>query len=122
MNQLPHIEAEVTFLPESEGGRKEPPLSLSGGSYRPHIVVGDPNQRQAITVGNVSQETYLGVAFLSGPEQVNPGESYSAELALIFWPHPAYDSLIPGSTYTIREGARVVDYGQVKSVITGGAA
>ena len=66
MNELARIEAELTFLLESEGGRKEPPQLLSGGQYRPHLVVGDPNQRQAVTIGNETQETYLGVAFVSG--------------------------------------------------------
>ena len=122
MNQLARIKAEVTFLPESEGGRKEPPSHLSGGEYRPHLVVGDPNQRRAITVGNEIQETYLGVAFLSGPERVESGESFLAELVLMYWPHPVYESLVPGATFTIREGAQVVGYGQVKRLIAGGAA
>jgi translation elongation factor EF-Tu-like GTPase len=122
MNELARIEAEVTFLPESEGGRKEPPPHLSGGGYRPHLVVGDPKQRRAIAIGNEIQETYLGVAFLSGPEKVEPGESFMAELVLMYWPHPVYDSLVPGATFTVREGAKVVGYGQVKRVLTGGAA
>jgi len=50
MNEPPRIEAEVTFLLESEGGRKEPPQLLSGGQYRPHLVIGDPNQRQAVNI------------------------------------------------------------------------
>lgn len=122
MSELARIEAEVTFLHESEGGRKEPPSHLSGGGYRPHLVVGDPNQRRAITIGNEIQETYLGVAFLSGPEKVEPGESFIAELVLMYWPHPMYDSLVPGATFTIREGAQVVGYGQVKRVLASGAA
>jgi hypothetical protein len=95
-----------------------PPLLVSSGSsYRPHIVVGDPKQRQAITVGNVIQETYLAVAFLSGPEQVEAGEPFLGELALIYYPHPVYDSLVPGATFTIREGPRVVGFGEVKRVL-----
>ena len=122
MNQLSRIEAEVTFLLASEDGREEPPRNLSGGGYRPHLVVGDPNQRRAVTVAGVCQETYLGVAFLAGPEKVEAGKSFSAELALIFYPHPAYDSLAPGATFTIREGAQVVGYGHVRRVIAGGPA
>ncbi len=122
MNEQARIEAEITFLPESEGGRKAPPASLSGGRYMPHLVVGDPSQRQAIAIGNEIQETYLGVAFLSGPEKVEPGESFLAELLLMYWPHPMYESLVPGATFTVREGAQVAGYGQVKKVLAGGAA
>lgn len=121
MNELTRIEAQVTFLPESEGGRKTLPVHLSGGEYRPHLVVGDPNQRRAIFAGNEIQETYLGVAFLSGPEKVEPGEAFRAELALIYRPHLGYGALVPGATFTIREGARIVGYGEVKRVLAGGA-
>lgn len=122
MDKLARIEAEVTFLAESESGRKEPTAKLSGGGYRPHLVVGDPNQRQAVTVGNEMQETYLAVAFLSGPEKVVAGEQFLAELVLMYWPHPVYDSLTVGATFIIREGAKIVGYGQVKRVSVGGAA
>jgi hypothetical protein len=123
MSELARIEAEVTFIPASEGGRLNPPLLLwSGGSYRPHIVVGDPKQRRAITVGNEIRETYLGVAFLSGPDKVEAGEPFLAGLALIFYPHPSYDSLAPGVTFTIREGAKVVGFGEVKRLLLAGDA
>lgn len=122
MNKLPRIEAEVTFLAESEGGRKEPPQLLSGGQCRPHLVVGDPNQRQAVTIGNEIQETYLGVAFVSGPSKIESGKSFPAELALMYWPHPMYESLVSGVTFTMREGARIVGYGRVKRILANGAA
>src|SRR4051794_21290649 len=116
MNHLPRIEAEITFLPECKGGRKEPPLDLSGGGYRPHVIVEDPNQPWAITDGNVSQETYLGVSVVAGPKEVKLGEPFSAELELIFWPRLAYESLTPGATFTLCEGAKVVGHGQVRRV------
>jgi translation elongation factor EF-Tu-like GTPase len=122
MNELPRIEAEVTFLPASEGGRKEPPTHLSGGAYRPHLVVADSNQSQAITIENEIQEAYLGVAFLSAPEKVEPGESFSAELVLMYWPHPMYESLVSGASFTIREGSQVVGYAWVRNVPARGAA
>jgi translation elongation factor EF-Tu-like GTPase len=117
MNQLARIEAEVTFLPESEGGRIMPSGILSSGVYRPHLVVGDPNQRRAIVEDNEIRELYLGVVFLSGPENVESGKSFSAELALIYYPNPIYDVLIRGATFTVREGARIVGYGRVRRVI-----
>ena len=122
MNEMPRIEAEVTFLPECEGGRKEPPQLLSGGQYRAHLVVGDPNQRKAAIIGNESQETYLGVAFVSGPSNIESGKSFPAELVLMYWPHPMYESLVPGVTFTMREGARIVGYGRVKRILPSSAA
>ena len=123
MSQLARAELEVTFIPPTEGGREMPPsLVWSGGSYRPHIVVGDPHQRQAVMIGNVIQETYLGVVFLSGPDKVELGEPVVAEVALMYYPHPGYDSVVPGATFTIREGPRVVGYGKVRRVFLPGAA
>src|SRR5687767_11390372 len=111
MSELARIMADVTFIPSSEGGRETQPVLLwSGGSYRPHIVVGDPKQRRAVTIGNVIQETYLGVVFLSGPEKVEFGEPILVEMALLYYPNPVYDSLVPGATFTIREGPKVVGY------------
>ena len=101
MNQQARIEAEITFLPESEGGRAMPLGILSG------IVEG---------------ELYLGVAFLSGPGNVEPGKTISAELALIYYPNPIYDALVPDGTFTIREGARIVGYSRVGRIIAPNAA
>jgi translation elongation factor EF-Tu-like GTPase len=122
MKELPRIEAEVTFLAESEGGRKELPHAIAGGQYRPHLVVENPNQRQAVTIGNEIKETYLGVAFVSGPPKIESGKAFQTELVLMYWPHPMYESLVPGVTFTIREGARIVGYGTVKRNLINGAA
>jgi len=117
MQQLPHVEAEITFLPPSEGGRTDPPILLSpNGTYRPHIVIGNPNQRKAITVGTEIRETYLGVVFESGPDHIQFGEPLRAEFVLIYYPQSEHESVVPDATFTIREGARVVGYGQVKRV------
>lgn len=113
MDKFPYIEAKVTFIPKEEGGREMIP-QLSGYVYRPHIVVGDLNQRKAIVVGNEIQETYLGVAFQSSPDNVEFNRPFLAELVLMYYPHPVYDSLVPNATFTIREGAHIVGYGQVK--------
>jgi hypothetical protein len=94
------ISVNITFLSASEGGRQSPPDNLSSGQYRPHLVVGDPDQRQAVTVDNEVKETYLGVVFVDGPESVAVGEPFIAELILIYWPNTAYESLVPGATFT----------------------
>src|ERR1043165_9029001 len=105
--QQPRITAEITFLPASEGGRETLPNDFSGGRYRPHVVVGDPNQRKAVLVNNVAQEKYLGVAFVGGPSNVIAGEPFVAELALMYWQYVSYDSLVPGATFTLREGPHI---------------
>src|SRR5215207_11461796 len=118
MGKVAQSEAEVTFLPSSEGGRETPPMLVWGsGSYRPHVVVGDPKQRRAVTAGNRIQETYLGVVFLSGPEAVAFSEPIWVEMGLLYYPNPMYDTLIPGATFTIREGPKVVGFGEVKRVL-----
>jgi hypothetical protein len=109
MQQLAHVEAEITFLPPSEGGRTNPPILLfPNATYRPHIVIGNPNQRKAITVGTEIRETYLGVVFESGPDDIQVGEPLLAKFVLMYYPQPEYESVVPGATFTIREGARVV--------------
>ena len=113
MDELVRIEAEVTFLSKSEGGRETTPF-LSDCHYRPHIVIGNPNQRKAVIIGNEIQETYLGVAFLSSPKEVEFNKSFLAELVLMVYPHPAYEAVIPSATFTIREGATIVGYGKIK--------
>ena len=121
MNQ-PRILAEITFLSASEGGRKSPPTNnVSDGAYRPHLVVGDPNQRKALIVDNVIQETYLGVTLVGGSSKVVADEPFLAELELLYWPNVSYESLIPDATFTIREGPHVVGYGKVKSISMNGA-
>ncbi len=117
MDELVRIEAEVTFLSKSKGGRETIP-ALFGCHYRPHIVIGNPNQRQAVVIGNEIQETYLGVAFLSSSKEVQFNESFLAELILMFYPHPAYESVIPDATFTIREGHIIVGYGKVKRFLS----
>jgi hypothetical protein len=114
MSSIAVVLAEVTFLPQSEGGRAEIP-KLTGCGYWPHIVIGDPQQRSAIIDGHQITEHYLGVAFLSGPEVAPAGVPVEVELALIY-PGENYDAVAPGATFTIREGPRVVGYGRVLSL------
>ena len=119
MNKWPHLQLEITFLSTSEGGRDTPPpqIGRAPGNYRPHIVIGDPKQRKAIVVGKEIRETYLGVIFVSGPDEVRVGEPIEAEAELMYYPLPEHDAVVPNATFTIREGARVVAYGRVKNVL-----
>ena len=117
----PRITAQITFLPASEGGRETLPTDFSGGQYRPHVVVGDPNQRKAVFVNDVAQENYLGVAFVGGPSNVVTGASVVMELALMYWPNVSYDLLVPGATFTLREGPHIIGFGTVQTAPTSGA-
>jgi hypothetical protein len=116
--QQPRITADITSLRASEGGREALPIDLSGGQYRPHIVVGDPNQRKALLVNNVAQENYLGVAFVGADADPVAGQPFVAELALLYWPNVSYDALTLGATFTLREGPHVVGFGLVRSAPT----
>jgi translation elongation factor EF-Tu-like GTPase len=115
MSACPTIEVDVTFLSISEGGRQHPLyFGAYPGQYWPHLVVGDPKQRKAIVRdGNVLIEEYLGVTFLDGPEVIHPGDSFAAKLSLMYHPDVDYSAVVPGATFTIREGGQIVGFGRV---------
>jgi translation elongation factor EF-Tu-like GTPase len=99
MSETPKIEVEMAFLTKAEGGRDQPPILATPTMYRPHLVVGDGE--------------YLGVIFLAAPEFIEPQESFSATLGLVYHPNVDYSALTPGAEFTVREGARVVGRGRV---------
>ena len=110
----PFIEAALTFLRPSEGGRPQLNMSLSGLVYRPHIVIGNPAQRKAVVgPGNELLEPYYGVAFAAGPKHVEPDVPCQVRMMLVYWPEVTYDPVVPGATFTLREGGRVVGFGEV---------
>ena len=115
MNQ-PRITAEITFLGPSEGGRDVLPTNLSSGQYRPHIVI-DLNQLRAVVTDSDPEEIYFGVTFVNGPAQIVPGQPFLADLILMYWPNIKYEGLVPGATFTIREGPHTVGHGRVESVL-----
>ena len=112
----PRIKARITFYAKSEGGRDALPANLSSGEYRPHLVVGDPNQLRPLARESAAEENYLGVAFIGAPTEIVAGESFLAELALLYWPNMTYEALVPGVTFSVREGPNSVGYGTVESV------
>ncbi len=116
MEKFPLIDCEITFLSPEKGGRRKPfPEGiLSSRKYLPHLVVGDPLQRIPI-LGKYRQitEEYLGVAFIEGPDRVEFDKKITARLALIYFPKNDYKNLVPGASFTIREGALIVGYGRV---------
>ena len=113
---LPRLECSILFLPANEGGRLSPlrPGALSGNHYRPHLVIGDIAQRKALVAdGNHVTEEYIGVAFHDGPPIPEAGVEMKVVLTLMFYPHPMYEKLRSGVTFTVREGPQIVGYGTV---------
>lgn len=103
--------AYVTFLSTKDGGRKSPAINSS--QYRPHLVVGDPSQRKAITDdASNSLEDYLGVSFEGSDEVLEPGPAHFVKLSPLY-EQVSYKGLVPGATFTIREGHRIVAFGVV---------
>ena len=109
----PKVRAQVTFLSPSEGGRSG--IAYNTAQYMPHLVVGDPSQRAPITAqdGRTLVEEYLGVGFTGAGDEMEPGRPYVVELSLLYSPQVNYDALVPGATFTIREGGRIVGFGSV---------
>jgi len=107
------IETEITFLSKSEGGRDIPDGILRGISWRPHIVIGDPSQRQAVIEGDQYTEAYLLVAFCDGPQHVEPGQPARTTMALLS-PKTDYSAAVPGATFTMRDADRIVGYGKIE--------
>ncbi len=90
---------------------------MKSRQYRPHFVIGNPEQAKAVVdPGNVLTEQYLGVQFEDGPDEFAYGEEIIVLARLLYWegaPNGFYDGLVPGATFTIREGARIVGQGVV---------
>ena len=106
---VPAIEAEVTLLSPQEGGRSTPlQLDHPQAFYRPHIVVGDPHQREATFDSNgMGTEEYLGVQFRPADFRLGPGQSAILRMDLMFYPACSYERVQPGTTFTIREGPQM---------------
>jgi hypothetical protein len=84
----------------------------------PHVVVGDPGQREPRISGNTIIEHYLGVLVADAPDEIPPGGSAEITLRLMYWPDEKYEQLVPGATFTVREGPKIVGFGRVLSVKT----
>lgn len=108
---VPIVEVSVSLLPELPG-----PRVLKGRQYRPHIVMGPAHQKAAVVAGGSAlAEKYLGVCFWSGVDRIEPGETVTARLALMYHVDSPdlYEDVIPGAEFTVREGPKVVGFGTV---------
>ena len=109
---LPSVRAIITLLPNPERLRWP-----NRGRYMPHVVVGDPGQREAKILGNTIAEHYLGVLVADAPDEIPPGGSAEITLWLMYCPGEPYDQLVPGAAFTVREGPKIVGFGKVPSAI-----
>jgi hypothetical protein len=85
----------------------------------PHMVVGDPSQsRVKVGAGNRIAEEYLGVLIKDAPDELTPGSSAELTLVFMYWPEENYSSVRPGATFTLREGPKIVGFGEIISTHT----
>lgn len=115
---IPFAEASLTLLSEAESGRKAPiDLNDESAAYRPHIVIGSSAQRKVVVAhGNLIDEEYLGVQFHHTSVILRPGETALVRMDLIYHPAPAYQKVIPGAEFTLREGGQIIGYGVIRRV------
>lgn len=111
LKQVPSVRATLTMLPDKI---RYP----NRGRYMPHIVLGDPAQRAAV-IGpkNTITEHYLGVLVSDAPDELAPGQSVEVALQLMYWPEERYEGVVPGTTFTLREGATIIGFGTIRSEI-----
>jgi len=96
--ELPTILARVAFLTPREGGRSFDVRDAP--EYRPYLVVG-------------STEDYLAVRFAGDGRTLPAGRDHDVRMTLVYFDETDYSRLVPGATFTIREGPRVVGSGTV---------
>jgi len=96
----PDIEAQISFLPTEQGGRRS--LALSG--YRPNHDFGLDGML------NDAAHEYIGC------ESAAPGQTVNANMWFLA---PQYQEghLHPGFKFTVQEGSRIVGHGVVTKVI-----
>ena len=112
LNTTPSVRAIITLLPDLER-----PRWPNRGRYMPHLVVGDPGQREARISRNTITEHYLGVLVADAPDEFPPDGTAEVTVRLMYWPDEKYEQLVPGATFTVREGAKIVGFGKVLSGI-----
>jgi hypothetical protein len=103
------------MLSPADGGRYRCIRIDQDTRYMPHLVVDDRSNRTAkLDAYGISIEHYMGVLF-------EPARSISDALfgsgtyplRLMYYPRVDYDLLVVGTTFTVREGGRIVGHGIV---------
>ena len=103
------------MLSQADGGRSCGINIDKNARYMPHLVVDDSSNRIAKTDANgVSTEHYMGVLFEPAQSLTDPSTgSGHYPLRLMYHPNVDYNSLLAGTTFTVREGGRIVGHGIV---------
>jgi hypothetical protein len=84
----PSVRAEITML---SGKTRYPNRSR----YMPHMVLGDPSQREAIIKPNHTiDEHYLGIWIADSPDELLPEKSVEVEFKLMYWPQERTSELL----------------------------
>jgi hypothetical protein len=117
--QFQAVTADVRFLTASEGGRRKAvdlfDLSPTDGVYRPHIVVPDESSREQ-TTGTGPSEGRVAATFFAGPPDYKNGDWGQFRFFCPYWKNPMHPKLIPGTEFSILEGAQVVAHGRIVHV------
>jgi hypothetical protein len=108
---VPSVTATLTMLPDNV---RYP----NRARYMPHIVLGDPSQREALVgPNNTISEHYLGVLISDAPDELTPGRPIEVVFQLMYWPEERYDGIVSGATFTLREGSKILGFGTIRSQI-----
>ena len=94
----PRILVHLKMKSELDGGRSAP---FTEG-YRSHFMIPPDGE-------------YLGVVATRCPGPVAPGDEVDVEFGLVYHPNVDYSALDVGVEFEMREGAKAVETGEVRS-------
>jgi hypothetical protein len=118
MSAKAYIDTEIVLLSKDEGGRSTPILPIAyGGGYRPHIVLQPRNTREPkIEMRDgmrCCEDPFISVAFWSGDAPIPIGSPFKTTLFLSYYPHEMYRGCVPGASFTLREGSKIIGNGEI---------
>jgi len=100
----PLFQVQATLLPAASRSRLVP-------EWRPTISpIVESTGRFDLVIPS------LGVAFASGPGEVQIGAVFSCSFHLLAWPDPLCDCIVVGVEFSFLEGVTVVGSGRVVAV------
>ena len=108
MSEFPIVIAKLTLLPTLER-----PRSTGWREYRPHIVVEPLAPDIATMRANMTTDRYQSVVFFDAYLTIAPGETAEVILGLWAYPDNQYENVVPGATFTLREGPHIAGYGTI---------